>query len=447
VTALVGCTPANDVALAGIAAARSDHSEVVARLRAAGFIVTGDTTRSGDLNTPRRIEAQFEQPVDHDRAPRHDRALRHEGTRGPHFRQNVHLYPAASDAPVVVDLCGYDLGICSYAGELKQLLPANYVVVEYRFFGGSRPQPPDWNLLTVKQAAEDHQAIVQALKSVFPHQAFITTGYSKGGEAALAHRSFYPDAVAGTVVYSTPAPATLGDPRLARFLDQRPCRDKIHAAQQELLARRAEMQDAYLKLEAKSPARATYNRLTFDVAYELMVVELHNSLWEFGGEASCGMIPRAGAPATEWAAFLKKVSGPEQFSDGALEHLAPYFFQCARELGYPKLSEAGLALRYPGFDHPHSLLPKGVMPPAFDDRVPRKVADWVVSQGSHLLFIYGGSDPVSAMAYQLEDGASGRDAQILFAQGGNHHVFISQLADARASAERTLQTWIRRPRP
>ena len=59
--------------------------------------------------------------------------------------------------------------------------------------------------------------IVEALKPIYG-EAWINTGYSKGGMTAVYHRRFYPDDVDATVAIAAPFKFSTSDERYPEFL-------------------------------------------------------------------------------------------------------------------------------------------------------------------------------------------------------------------------------------
>ena len=85
----------------------------------------------------------FEQPVDHSDPAK--------GT----FRQRVLLGHKQSDAPVIVELEGYNIW-SSEEGELANILKGNQLTIEHRFFDQSVPEGGiPWENLTIKQAMSE----------------------------------------------------------------------------------------------------------------------------------------------------------------------------------------------------------------------------------------------------------------------------------------------------
>lgn len=146
----------------------------------------------------------FRQPVDH--------ANPQAGT----FQQRVWIAFVGFDAPTVVHTCGYFIDMS--APELAMKMNANVIAVEYRYFGESVVEnDPQWNYLTLRQAADDLHAIVSALKPSLKGK-IVSSGVSKNGETALQYRYFYPDDVDGTVAFCAPILTSVADPRPMSYL-------------------------------------------------------------------------------------------------------------------------------------------------------------------------------------------------------------------------------------
>src|ERR1041385_914316 len=117
----------------------------------------------------------FEQPVDHD------------DPHSPTFLQEVSLLHRDIDAPMIAWTSGYWDYYQDTPVELTELLSANQISIEHRYFAGSRPDNPDWSKLTIAQMAADEHAIVTAFRTLYTG-AVITSGASKGGVTAVYYR-------------------------------------------------------------------------------------------------------------------------------------------------------------------------------------------------------------------------------------------------------------------
>ena len=118
----------------------------------------------------------FEQPIDHNNPAA--------GT----FKQRVWLSHKSADAPVVFITEGYNV-TKPYKSELAELLEANQIIVEHRFYGESCPDSVLWGYLTIKQSAMDLHNIVKYFRKLY-RSRWVSTGISKGGTTAIIHRAF-----------------------------------------------------------------------------------------------------------------------------------------------------------------------------------------------------------------------------------------------------------------
>jgi hypothetical protein len=380
----------------------------------------------------RFFSMELEQPVDHD------------NPAGPTFRQRISLFHRDAAAPMVLASTGYyiypDL---SYATEPAELLNANQLVVEHRFFTPSRPEPADWSWLDIAQAAADHHAVVEAFRPIYG-APWIGTGASKGGMTSVYHRRFYPGDLAGTVAYVAPQSYGDADLRYLAFLDQvgdASCRAALRAFQVEVLSRRPAMLN---RLEDEAAVtQATYTLLGEDAALDYAVIEAYFYFFQYVDLASCAAVPGPSASDDAVWSFLSAVSPPSSYSDEVSLIFEPYYYQAATELGYPAYDDSHLAgqITLPlGSDVAASFVfPEPTKKTTLDPSVMLDVASWLGSEGSAMLFVYGENDPYSAAAFE----PSGQnDTYRFFAPGQNHGATIGSLTPAdKAVAEERLSTW------
>ena len=107
------------------------------------------------------------------------------------FKQRVAMQLSDLTAPVIVHTQGYAMnmdGKHAVEEDLKKFLNANWVEIEYRYFGSSLPEPAnDVNLtyLYSDQAAVDiHNVVTMLRESLFKDNLWVATGSSKGGTTA-----------------------------------------------------------------------------------------------------------------------------------------------------------------------------------------------------------------------------------------------------------------------
>lgn len=399
--------------------------DIVAELLAAPGVV-GVTEEASCIEGYRSFLLDFDQPVDHDHP---------EGQR---FLQRLALLHRDTDAPLVLATTGYYL-FGEALSEPAELLSANQLLVEERYFEPSRPDPADWSFLDIRQAAADHHAVVEALRPIYDGK-WISTGVSKGGMASIYHRRFFPGDVDGTVAYVAPNTLGLDDPRYAAFLARVgtvECRARLEDLQREVLFRREAMIDR-MRAEAASEGMS-YDLLGADAALEGIVVHLPFSYWQTQGASRCDDVPGAGATDDEVYSFLEDVAPPLFSADPYVLRLEPYRWQAYTQLGTPGVDVSGVEdLLETGTDA-HDNLPTIEATPVFDPDAMQDVAAWLSSEGSRVLLIYGEDDPWTAGAFEL-GGAT--ESWAMVQAGGNHRASLLGLAPAdRDVALAALSVW------
>ncbi|WP_197523244.1 S28 family serine protease [Actinokineospora pegani] len=374
------------------------------------------------------------QPVDH-REP-----------RGATFEQRFQLLHRDTARPMVLHTTGYDMPTTAFRSEPTRLVDGNQISVEQRFFSPSRPDPADWDKLTIWQAASDHHRLVAALKGVYTSK-WVSTGASKGGMTSVYHRRFYPSDVDGVVAYVAPNDrlnredsaydrffATVGTPR---------CRSALEAVQREALLRRPEMIALY---EAAAEAGGwTFTDVlgSIDRAFEMTVLDTGWAFWQYSTIDDCAHVPPSTAPTADLYAFLDGVAGFSFYSDQGITPYAPYYRQAATQLGWPEPRFPHLRglTRHPGLYQANSSLPRDLR--ARHQLLPMLDVDlWVRTQGANFLFIYGANDPWGAEPFT----PSRHDSHSYTAPAANHGAAIAALTPAdRAAATATLLSWTAQP--
>lgn len=407
--------------------------ELLARLRG----LPGVTVQQGEA--PENYSyyiLHFTQPVDHNDLSK--------GT----FQQEVSLLHRNELAPfpLIIYTSGYGDETRNTPVELTTLLDANQVSIEYRFYGASMPDPVDWSKLTVEQAAADEHDIITQLRTIYDG-SFLSVGESKGGIAALTHRSFYPADVKGTVMYVTPLSLTAPDERFPPYFDQigaSDCRTAVRNAAVEMLNRRTQMM-AHAQIE---PGHA-YTRVQIGPALEAAVAGLEWGFWQLAGDDACKHVPLPTASDDDLYAFLHANSPVSEYDDKHLRAYEPYYYQTYSQLGYPDYAVAYLSgqLWYDDDDY------AGEFPsaePLYDPSTMNHVQDWLqdVKQdewrgdsdlGKHLMFIYGAWDPW--FAGRVVTGPAG-DTHTFVAWQGSHMTKLATLDPTdRVPAFSYIQRW------
>ncbi len=400
------------------------NDELMARLRA----LPGVTVKEGESASENLSYyiLHFTQPVDH-----------HDSSKGT-FQQQVSLLHRNELAPfpLIVYTSGYADEDGGTPVELTTLLDANQISIEHRFYGRSQPDPVDWSMLTVEQAAADEHDIITALRSIY-EGSFLSVGESKGGITALLHRSFYPEDVVGTVAYVAPMSFNVPDTRYPPQFEQigrDDCRAAVRSLASEMLSRRAPMLEL-AKAEAAQSGQV-YNRVRIGPAVEAAIAGLEWGFWQTAGDDHCKDLPLTTASDGELFQFLKDTSPVSDYDDDQLVYYAPYYYQSYWQLGIPDYSVPYLTdqMWYSDVDY------LGELPtaePVFDHTAMDNLENWLETPdtdeydpvtrqdlGKHLMFIYGLWDPWYAGAVAV--GAAG-DTVTFKQPKGNHETKLATL--------------------
>ena len=375
-----------------------------------GVTVTEGDVPGGDIHS-RAFEIEITQPIDHENPSA--------GT----FQQHGFLLHADASAPMVLVVTGYEART-NFAGEAAQILSANQIYVSHRYMGESRPNSVDWEHLTVAQAAADHHQIVEIFKQIYGGP-WVSYGASKGGQAALIHRRFYPDDVEATIARVAPIVFGVEDPRFDEFLTEtvatEACREKYRQFQIRCLDSRDNLMP-YLQ-DRVDNGIYTYS-MSLDSAFEYSVLEYPFAFFQ-AGSGDCEDIPDSDATYQEMFTALMSESGIEIFSDELSEYYAPVFYQIYTELGYYRLIDDHLKdhLEVLGDPSYSRFAPRNIELTFHPDVVP-DIAQWLQTQGHKIIYLYGAVDPWTAAAIELDGEV---DALKIVEPDANHSVRIATL--------------------
>jgi len=377
-------------------------------------------------------EIRLHQPVDH-RNP-----------DGPRFTQQVFLYYAGADRPVVVETEGY--GARGGRNELATILKANLIRIEHRYFEESTPDSVDWKYLTTWQAATDHHRIIELFKPVFSGR-WATTGISKGGQTVMFHRYYYPDDVDVSVPYVAPLNFGPEDPRMEPFLENvgtPDCRDKVFSFQKMVLEKFDTLYPMFRDMAEKRGW--TFTRVGGpETAYEMTVLEYEFAFWQWGS-IPCDSIPLGGTNDKVFR-HLVAVGDPRYFADQGLAYFEPFFYQAMTEIGYYgyDFEKFGSLLKYAhNGDKPEFAFsaPQGLNY-VYDYEFGKNVSEFIKHDAENFIFLYGGNDPWSASA---ADPGNNKKILKIVNKGGAHGTRIGILPDEqKEEVFSRLEEWMDSP--
>ena len=153
---------------------------------------------------------RFRQPIDH-----------FDTTKG--FFMQLVLLGHTDTSKAMVETNGYEIlpyQSLKYVAEPAEILEANQIIVEHRYYGQSIPDSVNRTWLNFEQISADFHAVKTAFSDIYRAQ-WISTGGSKGGLTALNYSFYYPKDVDASFVYVAPVLNGLEDKRITAFLHEK----------------------------------------------------------------------------------------------------------------------------------------------------------------------------------------------------------------------------------
>ncbi len=336
-----------------------------------------------------QYELMIEQPLDH--------ADKSKG----YFKQKIILEHLSFDKPTIIHTNGYTLS--PGPRELLELVDANVINVEHRFFGDSKPDSLNWKYLDLKQSSDDLHTVTSTFKQLYKGK-WISSGISKGGTTSIFYEYFYPEDADITIPYVAPVNFSNKDKRIYDFLanvGDETCRKKLYDAQINMLKNREEILDD-LYWYAKGQ-KSTFNYLNNDLelVFEYTVLEYPFSFWQMGYE--CDEIPDKKADVDDLTEHLLKVIDINFYNDESIDFFAPLYYQGATQMGYYGfLTEPYKPhLKKLSGEPSAAFVPMGTEDYTYSNALNEHVHKWLQGQASHIMFIYGEYDTWSATAADI----------------------------------------------
>ncbi|WP_163710363.1 S28 family serine protease [Mangrovibacterium lignilyticum] len=354
--------------------------------------------------------------------------LNYKDTTAGYFLQRVFIAEKGKSQPTVLITEGYAANYAKapkYINELSEILDANQICVEHRYFGESYPDSIVWKYLTVENAANDHHRVVELFKPYFD-QKWLNTGISKGGQTSLAHRTFFPNDVDLTVAYVAPLNFGVEDGRHEPFLKQvgtKECRDAIYNLQLEVLKRREGMKEL---LQKYCETRNYHSVLSYDELLDFAVLEYPFAFWQWGH--SQDEIPPLTVSDEELFAHFSQISEPDYFTIEGGKPYVSFFYQAARELGYYGYDTKPFKQDIPaemvkGWVNKY-MIPENTMV-TYHPETSLMVDKFLKTEARNVVLIYGEIDPWSATAATINSDPSNLK---IVAPNGSHRTRINTLS-------------------
>jgi hypothetical protein len=373
-----------------------------------------------------KYEIKLIQPLDHD------------NPEAGFFQQRMFLSHVGFNRPMVLVTEGYAAGK-NYVRELAEILDANELQVEYRYFGESKPDSIDWDLLNNYQSSNDYHRIYTLFKSYYKKR-WVSTGWSKGGQTSLIYRRYFPEDMAAIIAYDAPINLALEEPRIDEFFEQvgdEICRYRLILFQRSILRSKNHILPLY---EAYCKERGyTFKKITPLKAFEYTVLEYPFSFWQYNA-LDCSMIPGERASPQEMFDHLKKVVSLSSYTDRSFDSAA--MKQFATELGYYRyVTKNVIDLLSEGKDdYPNSAFGPKDADLTFDPAFMEDINKWLLTQGNNIIYIYGENDPWSAPHLEY---LGATNAEMFWVKNGNHYSFIRTLSETQQDELlETFTDWI-----
>lgn len=368
--------------------------------------------------------------------------LDHKDTTKGYFYQRAYLTHTGFDRPTVMVTEGYNSN-ANRIYELTDLLRANQIMIEHRFFGESVPDALDYNYLNLAQATADLHKINLLFKQLYPGK-WLSTGISKGGATTIFYRYCYPDDVDVSVPYVAPINTAYEEQRIYTFLDtigSRKCRNKIEDFQKSVLQKRNEilpLLDFY-----SLGAGVGYTYLTLEEAFEYSVLEYPFSFWQYG--RSCDKIPTTTTSATNLAKYLLSVSDIAFFSDEAMKNYGSHYYQSATEMGYYGYQTdkfKGLLKALPDDKNPYAAFTPDKIKTSFDPKLLNDVNRWLASdKANNFIYIYGGIDTWTASAVPKNPKTNSKWFFLKDKHHGDARI-VNMTVNEKSLLIKTLEEWL-----
>jgi len=361
--------------------------------------------------------------------------LNHKNPESEQFQQCIFLSHKGYDAPTVLHTEGYSAGR-NFCAELPELINANEIRVEHRFFGKSLPDSMNWQFLNLEQETADYHRIIELFKTIYPGK-WINTGWSKGGQTSIFHRYFYPNDVVASVIYDSPINFELEDCRIDEYFEKvgsPECRQGLIDFQRLALFRKDELLPLF---KWYTKGKGYKYSIGLEKAFEYVVLEYPFSFWQYK-EIDCNTIPTSTYSTDEIFEHLLDVVSFSSYADKSMNSAS--MFQFSTQLGYYGYVTKNVVDLLSCDDYPNSAFAPQVPELKYDPEPMQKINEWLQEEGNNFIYIYGANDPWSAPAVNISDKVNSKK---YYLNRGNHFTFIKTFPEEKQEEIlNTIREWI-----
>ncbi|MBU1101238.1 MAG: peptidase [Bacteroidetes bacterium] len=351
-----------------------------------------------------RYKIMLEQPLDHNNP---DNGI---------FNQRIYLSHLLFEKPMVIVTEGYSARH-NYCEELCNILGANQLFVEHRYFGESQPDSLDWDYLNLEQAMEDYHRIASIFKKLYKEE-WISTGWSKGGQTTMMYKMTYPEDFEVGVVYDSPLNFALEDKRVDEHFDNVGTADqrkKLIDFQRLVLNHKREILPLF---EWYAKGAGLKYSIGFEKGLEFCVLEYPFSFWQYTDHIF-EKIPQKGSTPGEILEHLRSVVSFGSYADRSMNSASMYQF--STEFGYYGYVQKNVKDLLNDTEYRNwSYAPEGAYL-KYSNKLMLDLNEWLQDNGNKMLYIYSEADPWSAPHVVINGSA---DYMKKFLRGGNHFTFI-----------------------
>ncbi len=342
------------------------------------------------------------------------------------FKQRVIVSHKGFDKPTLIVTEGYDAERDMYPRsneELADIYDANIVVVEYRYYGESMPDPCNWDYLTVENSLCDLHKVRRLFGTIYDGK-WISTGISKGGMTTMFYRMRFPNDVDISVPYVAPLNRAVEDGRHEPFIenvvgDERR-REIVKNFQIELLKRK----EAFMPMFKEFCDSKGYTfRLPIEEVYDYCVLEFSFAFWQWGEKI--GRMPTLNASDRAIFDYFVILLDPDYFSEQT--QYTSFNVQAVRELGYYGYDIEPFK-EYIGIETAEDYMRRLMVLPEFenepfDPTLYNNTVAFLENNDPKMVYIYGGDDPWVASGVTWLTGKENIHVYVL--PGGSHGTRIN----------------------
>ena len=259
----------------------------------------------------------------------------------------------------------------------------------------------------------------------------------------MAHRSYFPDNVDGSVCYVGPLNLKREDDRIYNFLKNVGTaeeRAKVKAFQDLCFENRTALLEI-LKTNAKEKNMSW--EFGVEKAIDYSILEYSFAFWQWG--ANFDVIPVEPSTAEEIYKHLFDVVGYGFFEESAVEKLQPYFWAALTEQGIYGYETTPFE-KYLNTNKTYTFdwaFPEGISK-EYDLKPMQRIKSFLDSDAEKMIFIYGEDDAWSSTAVELSKNSEKREMYKYVKTDGDHKTRIKSFdTEEKKKIYEIIVSWLK----